>query len=59
MSKKDQLLEQGVSKRPKFLEQRLDAEQRAPSDADYQGDTLYISPEDFAKLSPGMQRYWE
>ena len=36
-----------------------DAESRRPDDPNYDPSTLEIPEQDFKKMTPGMQRYWE
>jgi DNA mismatch repair protein MSH6 len=36
-----------------------DEEGRRPDDPNYDPTTIYVPDEEFNKLTPGMQRYWE
>eukprot|EP00730_Choanoeca_flexa_P003225 TRINITY_DN11332_c0_g2_i4.p1 TRINITY_DN11332_c0_g2~~TRINITY_DN11332_c0_g2_i4.p1 ORF type:complete len:1069 (+),score=317.75 TRINITY_DN11332_c0_g2_i4:188-3208(+) len=41
-----------------FIENRLDAHKRPPNHPDFDPNTVFIDPADFAKLSPFEKQYW-
>jgi len=42
-----------------FLTDRRDKNKRRPGDPGYDSTSLYISPEQYAKMTPGERQYWE
>ena len=58
-TRKEKLIQDANLKKPEFLLKRLDSAGRSASEPDFDEGTLLISEEQFNKLTPGMQRYWD
>ena len=58
MTRKELVLNRKV---PDFLQEknRLDHMKRKPNHPEFDPNTCYISPEEFADLTDGQKRYWD